>query len=78
MAVTLNLGTEEGLLAGPQELDVVAEDVAQTRRGRLNLKGLKIQQTSDVLALHSTTLQLMVQPGLLRANPCTILGVFDL
>lgn len=39
----LNLGIEESLLAGPQELNVVSEDVAQTRRGRLYLKGLKIQ-----------------------------------
>lgn len=41
--VTLKLGIEEGLLAGPRELNAVSKDVAQTRRGRLYLKGLKIQ-----------------------------------
>lgn len=47
----LNLGIEEGSLAGPLKPNVVSEEVAQTRRGRLYLKGLKIQQTSDTLAL---------------------------
>lgn len=74
MAVMLNLGIEEGLLAGPQELNVASEDVAQTRRGRLYLRGLKIQSTSEVLALHSKTPELWVQPGLLQANPCTTLA----
>lgn len=78
MAVMLTLGIGEGLLAGPQELNVASEDVAQARRGRLYLKGLKIHSTSGVLALHSTTLQLTVQPGLLKANPCTTLSYFQL
>lgn len=42
-AVMLNLGIEEGLLAAPLKPNAAPEEVAQTRRGSLYLKGLKIQ-----------------------------------